>query len=103
MPDPDPLADWSRPYYGGPGGRPFLFYIAYGDFATLPALSPERYRSSGIPPGLQLSGYDRRRHPGKGIAGDGGDVGAANDVEDHQAEARAQQPDPEQAEGSREQ
>jgi hypothetical protein len=60
---PDDLADWPRRYYQGPGGRPFLFYVVFGAFPPMPALSRQEYRSSGVFPGLQLSHYDRGKHP----------------------------------------
>src|ERR1051325_9305788 len=60
----DDLPDWPRPYYQGPGGRPFLFYAVYGAFGELPALSRKEYRSAGMPRGLDLSHYDAAEHPG---------------------------------------
>jgi hypothetical protein len=57
------LADWPRRFYQGPGGQPFLFYVVYGAFGQVPALSWQEYRSNGVFPGLQLSRYDRNQHP----------------------------------------
>jgi len=56
------LADWPRKFYQGPGGNPFLFYVVFGAFPQMPALSRQEYRSNGVCPGLQLSHYDRANH-----------------------------------------
>ena len=61
---PEPLADWPRPHYEGPGGKPFLFYVVYGAFANVPALESDTYRSNGVYPGLTLAHYGRARHAG---------------------------------------
>jgi hypothetical protein len=58
------LPDWSRPHYRQPGGKPFLFYVIYGQFGKLPALSGSKYHSAGVPAGLDLSHYDIDEHPG---------------------------------------
>ena len=58
-----PLPDWPRPHYRHPGGRPFLFFVVYGEFGKFPALDPGKYRSSGIPEGLDLSHYDHEKQP----------------------------------------
>jgi hypothetical protein len=57
------LADWPRRFHQGQGGKPFLFYAVFGGFPEMPALSREEYRSNGVFPGLQLSHYDRGKHP----------------------------------------
>ncbi len=57
------LADWPRCYYREPGGNPFLFYVVYGAFSGMPALSQREYRSNGVFPGLHLSHYDKEKHP----------------------------------------
>jgi hypothetical protein len=57
------LPDWSRPHYQQPGGKPFLFFVVYGEFGELPALDPDKYRSTGVPPGLGLSRYDSHSQP----------------------------------------
>lgn len=59
----DDLPDWPRKYYQEPGGKPLLFYAVFGAFTQLPALSRQEYRSNGVSPGLQLSHYDRDKHP----------------------------------------
>lgn len=58
------LDDWSRQFYQQPSGRPFLFYVVFGAFRQIPALSRQEYRSNGVFPGLQLSHYDRVKYPG---------------------------------------
>ena len=57
------LADWTRPYFERPGGRPFLFYVVYGSFPKAPTVDSQRYRSQGIHRGLGLSLYDREEYP----------------------------------------
>jgi hypothetical protein len=59
----DNLAAWPRKFYQGPGGKPFLFYVVFGTFPEMPALYRQDYRSNGVFPGLQLSHYDRTKHP----------------------------------------
>jgi hypothetical protein len=59
----DNLPDWPRKFYQRPGGKPFLFYAVFGAFPEMPALSRQEYRSNGVFPGLQLSHYDRGKHP----------------------------------------
>jgi hypothetical protein len=56
------LADWPRQFYQEPGGQPFLFYVVFGAFSQMPALSRQEYRSNGVFPGLQCSHYDRAKH-----------------------------------------
>ncbi len=58
-----PLADWARPHYRDPGGRPFLFYVVYGMFHTPLRIDAQKYRTIGIPLGLGLSHYDRAKYP----------------------------------------
>src|SRR5262249_32325720 len=57
------LLDWSRPHFRRPGGKPFLFYVVYGRFADLPALSASKYRSVGILPGMDLAHSDNAQQP----------------------------------------
>lgn len=57
-----PLADWLRPHFIPSSGRPFLFYVVYGEFGSLPGLSASQYRSAGVPDGLDLSHYDMEQH-----------------------------------------
>jgi hypothetical protein len=62
-PTTESLPDWPRKYFTEPGGRPFLFYVVYGEFGNLPSLSASRYRSDGRPDGFELSHYDLDSHP----------------------------------------
>ena len=55
--------DWNRPHYLRPGGKPFLFYVVYGEFGELPILDSSKYRSAGVPFGFQLSRADSERYP----------------------------------------
>lgn len=59
---PDQLPDWPRPHFKQPGGRPFLFFVVYGKFGSLPEMSASRYRSAGVPAGLDLSHYQAEQH-----------------------------------------
>jgi hypothetical protein len=56
------LTDWPRPYYKKPGGQPLLFYVIFGAFSEMPALSRQAYRSNGLFGGLQLSHYYQDKH-----------------------------------------
>ncbi len=58
----DDLTDWPRQFYKGPDGQPFLFYVVFGAFTRMPAMSWEQYRSNGIFPGLELMHYGRDKH-----------------------------------------
>jgi hypothetical protein len=60
---PEALSDWPRPYYRKPGGRPFLFFVVYGTFGDFRALSVGKYRSEGVPEGLELARYDVQQRP----------------------------------------
>jgi hypothetical protein len=55
--------DWPRKFYKGPAGKPFLFYVVFGAFPQMPALSRQEYRSNGVFPGLQLSHYGKNEYP----------------------------------------
>lgn len=60
---PGTLRDWPRKHYQEPGGKPFLFFVVYGAFGGLPALDSKKYRSAGMQDGLELSHYDKKKHP----------------------------------------
>jgi hypothetical protein len=53
------LTDWARPHYRAPGGRPFVFYIVYGAFGTLPRIDAQQYRTLGVYPGLRRDQFNR--------------------------------------------
>jgi hypothetical protein len=56
------LADWNRPHYLHAGGRPFIFFVIYGDFCDKQKIESQRYRSLGVPAGLDLVSYTRTKH-----------------------------------------
>jgi hypothetical protein len=57
------LSDWNRPHFQQPGGKPFLFYVVFGEFGEIPILDSTKYRSAGVPAGFELSRSDRKREP----------------------------------------
>jgi hypothetical protein len=57
------LPDWGRKYYEKPGGRPRLFYVAFGKPDGPLAISASQYRCAGIPDGLEINGYGPGKHP----------------------------------------
>jgi hypothetical protein len=59
----EPLGDWERPYFQIPGGRPTLFYIAYGEFGSFEGFSVSKYRSTGVPEGFRLMSYGPDSYP----------------------------------------
>jgi hypothetical protein len=59
---PEEPAPWPRPRYETPGGKPFVFYVVYGEFHSFPRLDPDNYRTLGVHPGLELSRYVREEH-----------------------------------------
>src|SRR4051794_27246855 len=59
----DGLESWPRPYYEGPAGKPFLLYVIYGEFRTLPEIDVRSYRTLGVHPALVLSRYPRAMYP----------------------------------------
>ena len=59
----DGIESWPRPYYERPGGRPFLFYVAYGEFPTALTIDAGSYRTLGVHPGLDISRYGREENP----------------------------------------
>src|SRR4051794_4546434 len=60
---PNALTDWPRPYFERPGGKPFLFYAAYGEVHSVPEIDARSYRTLGVPPGLVVSRYEREKYP----------------------------------------
>lgn len=57
------LPDWPRDHYARAGGNPLLFYVVFGEFVELPALSSSKYRSHGTSEGLELAHYGPDRKP----------------------------------------
>lgn len=60
----DELPSWPRPHYQPGGGAPFLFYKLHGDFAAMPAISRSRYRTGGLPAGIDSYLITRDKAPG---------------------------------------
>jgi hypothetical protein len=58
---PVPLLAWPRPYFEPGGGDAHLFYKLHGDFSKPPPVSRAKYRTAGIPPGIQTMQLDRDR------------------------------------------
>lgn len=59
----DELPSWPRPHYQPGGGTPFLFYKLHGDFAEMPAISRSKYRTAGLPGGLDTFLVTRETDP----------------------------------------
>jgi hypothetical protein len=59
---PEHLTAWPRPYYEQPGGRPFLFYVIFGEFDPEQDVESQRYRTLGVHPGLELGLYNREEY-----------------------------------------
>lgn len=57
-----PLLDWPRQYHVPGGKDPFLFYVVYGRVDTAKAFSRSKYRSNGIPDGIDVMTYDPAVH-----------------------------------------
>jgi hypothetical protein len=49
-----PLVEWPRRHYVLGGKYPFLFYVVYGQVDTTKTLSRSKYRSNGIPDGIDV-------------------------------------------------
>ena len=58
------LKTWERPHYADGGGTPFLFYVLLGDINAAAPMSRSKYRSSGIPDGVEVLQYGPGGHPG---------------------------------------
>ena len=56
------LAEWPRPHYVPGGKHPFLFYVVYGRVDTTKPLSSSKYRSNGIPDGIDVMTYGPGTH-----------------------------------------
>lgn len=54
---PTDLDSWERPHYRATGAEAFLFYVAFGDIALDNAMSRSRYRSEGVPDGIEIRLY----------------------------------------------
>lgn len=52
-----PIESWNRRYFESGGGDAFLFYVVYGRVDMSAPLSRSKYRSGGIPQGLDVMAY----------------------------------------------
>lgn len=57
------LDHWDRPNFVRGEGDPFLFYVVFGEVNATTPLSRGKYRSNGIPDGMQLMSYGPQNHP----------------------------------------
>jgi hypothetical protein len=57
-----PLVEWPRRHYVPGGKHPFLFYVVYGRVDTTKVLSRSKYRSNGIPDGIDVVAYGPTEH-----------------------------------------
>jgi hypothetical protein len=58
---PLPLPPWPRPHFEAGGGDAHLFYKLHGDFSKPPTISRSKYRTAGIPEGIEALQLDRDR------------------------------------------
>jgi hypothetical protein len=58
-----PLEEWPRRHYVPGGKDPFLFYVVYGQVDTTRVLSRARYKSNGIPDGIDVMSFGPAAHP----------------------------------------
>jgi len=57
------LEAWERKHFEPGGGDAFLFYVVYGPVDTAAPLSRSKYRSNGLPRGLDLMAYGPKSNP----------------------------------------
>lgn len=53
---------WSRPKWSPGGGDPFLLYVVYGRATAPVADERRRFRTRGLPPGVELRAFHRADH-----------------------------------------
>ena len=58
----DTLNAWERQYFVDDGREPLLFYVIFGEIDTSEALSQQKYRSAGIPLGIDAESYCAENH-----------------------------------------
>lgn len=51
------LPDWPRQYFNEASGKPFIFYVAFGELLGPLTISASKYRFGGIPNGLEVLEY----------------------------------------------
>jgi hypothetical protein len=57
------LTTWERPRFVEGGGTPFLFYVLMGEINAAAPMSRSKYRSGGIPDGIDVMQYGPGGHP----------------------------------------
>lgn len=57
------LESWERGHFKPGGGDAFLFYVIYGHVDTEASPSSSKYRTEGIPEGLDVMAYGPNAHP----------------------------------------
>ena len=57
------LSDWERKYFEKELNNPFIFLIVYGEFEVDFKISKTKYRTAGIPDGIDLMGYGPNSNP----------------------------------------
>jgi hypothetical protein len=50
-------------YFTRPKGKSFLFYVIYGDFSADFSISQKKYRTNGLPEGVDLMKFGPQKHP----------------------------------------
>lgn len=61
--DMNSLKNWDRKYFEKPLNNPFIFYIVHGNFTADFNIFPSKYRSAGLPKGIELMKYSPSKHP----------------------------------------
>ena len=56
------LPDWPRDHYRRTEQKAVLFYVAFGEFVPQLTLDVTKFRSSGLPPGCELTVLTRSKH-----------------------------------------
>lgn len=57
------LTTWERKHYTADGGEPFLFYVVYGEVNASAPMSRSKYRSNGIPDGMEVMQFGPHNRP----------------------------------------
>jgi hypothetical protein len=57
------LPDWPRSQFQPGGAEAYLFFAVYGEFSTEVEVSRVKYRTSGIPRGINVRRLDREKNP----------------------------------------
>ena len=62
MQQDDPAVVWSRKHYRPGGGNAVLLYAVFGNFDVSRQVDAEKYRTSGLPEGMEIRSYNRENH-----------------------------------------